>query len=140
LPALGVGLLLTSVLLIALVIDQRSIFSISDHVDALYAPFGLHPDPNVLFGILYVTGVTGILLWLVTIWGVRTQKPGACVLSGIILIVATSLAVFVLLVSEHGARIFPTVWGLAGLLPCIAGLVAVTSLWAPRRVVERGAR
>jgi hypothetical protein len=74
----------------------------------------------------------------VTIWGVRTKKPGARVLPGIVLVIATSVAVFILLVSEHGARIFPTLWGLAGLLPCIAGLVAVTSLWRPGRVEERG--
>lgn len=138
LPALGVGLLLTSVMLVALVIDQASIFSIAGHVEALYAPFGLHPDPNVLFGILYVSGAIGILLWLVTIWGVRTRKPGARVLPGIVLFIATSFAVFVLLVSEHGTRIYPTAWGLAGLLPCVAGLVAVTSLWRPGRAQERG--
>jgi hypothetical protein len=125
-------------MLISLVIDQAIIFSISDHVDALYAPFGLHPDPNVLFGILYVTGVIGILLWLATIWGVRRQNRGARVIAGIVFVLATSFAVFVLLVSEHGTRIFPTLWGLAGLLPCIAGLVAVTSLWTPGRVAQRG--
>lgn len=125
-------------MLIALVIDQASILSISDHVEALYGPFGLHPDPNVLFGILYVTGAVGIVLWLATIWGVSRQNRGARVMAGIILVIATSLAVFVLLVSEHGTRIFPTLWGLAGLLPCMAGLVAVTSLWTPGRAVERG--
>ena len=94
----------------------------------------------MLFSILYVTGAIGILLSLVTIWGVRTQRPGARVLPGIVLVVATSYAVFVLLVSEHGTRTFPTVWGLAGLLFCSAGLVAVTSLWTPGRVVGRGDR
>jgi hypothetical protein len=127
--AMGIGLLLTVITLIALVIDQASVHSIADHVDALYAPLGLHPDPNVLFGILYVTGLIGIVLWLATIWGARKQKRGARVVASIVFVVATSFALLVLFVSEHGTQIFPTVWGVVGLLPSVAGLLAVTLSW-----------
>jgi hypothetical protein len=127
--ALGIGLLLTVITLIALVIDQASVHSIADHVDTLYAPLGLHPDPNVLFGILYVTGLIGIVLWLSTIWGARRQKRGARVVASMVFVVATSFALLVLFVSEHGTQIFPTVWGVVGLLPSVAGLLAVTLSW-----------
>ena len=126
---MGVGLLFTVITLIALIIDQASIQSIADHVDALYAPLALHPDPNVLLGILYVTGLIGIVLWLATIWGARRQKRSARVAASFVFVVATSLALLVLFVSEHGTQIFPTVWGIVGLLPSVAGLLAVILLW-----------
>lgn len=129
--ALGVGLLLTVVALVALVIDQWSAHSIADHVAALYSPLGLHPDPNVLFGILYVTGLIGVLLWLTTIRAVSRHHRWARVVASVVLVVATSGALLVLVVSEHGMQIFPTAWGVLGLAPCLAGLVAVIWLWAP---------
>jgi hypothetical protein len=131
--AMGVGLLLTMVLLIALVIDQTSVNTIADHVDALYGPLNLHPDPNVLFGILYVTSVIGILLWVAMIWGVRRQKGWARVVVSMVSLVATSFALLVLFVSEFGSRIFPAS---VGLLPAIAGLVAVILLWTPGRITQ----
>jgi hypothetical protein len=134
--AMGIGLLLTVITLIALIIDQASGSSIADHVNALYAPLGLHPDPNVLFGYLYVIGGIGVLLWLTMIWGVRRDKRWARVVASFVLVVATSLALLVLFVSEYGGQIFPTLWGILGLLPCLAGLVAVILLWTPGRVVE----
>ena len=45
------------------------------------------------------------------------------------LVVATSIALLVLFVFEFGTPIFPTAWGILGLLPCTAGLVAVTLMW-----------
>lgn len=134
--AMGIGLLLTVITLTALTIDRVSVHSIADHVDALYAPLDLHPDPNVLFGILYVIGVTGVLLWLTMIWGVRRHRRWARVVASIVFMVSTSIALLVLFVSEYGTQIFPTAWGILGLLPSIAGLVAVILLWMPGRGVE----
>jgi hypothetical protein len=134
--AMGIGLLLTVTTLIALIIDQTSIYSIADHVEALYAPLDLHPDPNVLFGILYVTGLIGALLWLTMIWGVRGHKRWARVMASTVFVVAASIALLVLFVSEYGTRILPAPWGLIGLLPSIAGLVAVILLWTPGRALQ----
>ncbi len=75
--AMGSGLLLIVVELIALVIDQTTVHSIAHHVRALYAPYGLHPDPNWLFYYLYATAAIGILLWLTTIRLVIRQRRGA---------------------------------------------------------------
>jgi len=134
--AMGIGLLLTLVMLVALIIDQTSVNTIADHVAALYGPLNLHPDPNVLFNILYVTSVIGILLWVTMIWGVRRQKAWARVVVSIIFLAATSLALMVLFVSEFGFRIFPAPVGILGLLPGIAGLVAVVLLWTPGRLAK----
>lgn len=132
--AMGIGLLLTAGMLIALIVDQATVHSIANHVDALYAPFDLHPDPNVLFGIQYVIGAIGILLWLTTMRAVLRNKRGSRVVSSIVFLAAASLALLVLVVSEYGTQIFPPQWGVLGLLPSVAGLVAVIAMWTPRRV------
>ena len=129
--AMGAGLVLSVVMLIALIFDQMNSEGLALHVQDLYAPYDLNPDPNVLFGYLYVTSVAGILLWLTTIWGVRQSRPGARVVTTIVFVFGASLAFFNLVVSEYGTQIFPTLWGILGLLPSIAGLVAVVLLWTP---------
>lgn len=131
--ALGVGLLLTVIWSIALVIDQVSLHRIADHVHSLYAPRHLNPDPNALFNILYVTGTIGIVLWLRTIWGASRQERLTRYVASIVFVLATGIALLGLLASEYGTRILPTVWGVLGLLPCIAGLVAVILLWTPAK-------
>lgn len=44
-------------------------------------------------------------------------------------LVGAALAVFNLFVTEHGTQIFPVLWSVLGLLPSLAGLVAVGLLW-----------
>ena len=129
--AMGVGLLLSVATLIALIFDQTNGDGLALHVQDLYAPYDLNPDPNVLFGYLYVTTVVGILMWLTTIWSVRHRKPGARVVATIVFVFGASLAFFNLVVSEYGTQLFPTLWGFLGLLPSVAGLVAITLLWTP---------
>ncbi len=134
--AMGLGLLLTVVELIALVIDQTAVHGIAHHLSALYAPYGLHPDPDWLFYYLYATTATGILLWLTTIWVVRRQKRWARVIAATVFVVATGIALLNLSVSEYGTRIFPLFWGILGLLPCVAGLAAVVLLWTAGRAKD----
>jgi len=131
--AMEAGLVLTLVALAALIVDQATVHSISDHVAALYGPLGLHPDPNELFGILYATGAIGVLLWLTMIWGVRRHRRWARGAASLVCLAATASALLVLLVSEYGTRIFPTVWGIVGLLPCMVGLLAIVMLWRAGR-------
>lgn len=133
---MGIGLLLTVIALIALIIDQVNGDTLARHVEALYAPHDLDPDPNVLFGYLYVVGVIGILLWLATIWGIIQRKRGARVVATIVFVLGTSVALFNVFVSEYGMQIFPTLWGVVGLLPSVAGLVAVIVLWRQGRTTE----
>jgi hypothetical protein len=134
--AMSLGLLLTVVTLVASIIDQASLHSIADHVQALYAPYNLHPDPSLLFTIVYMTGSFGIIMWLATIRGVVRQKRWPRYVAVFLCLAATSAALLNLLAAEYGTRIFPTVWGVLGLLPCIAGLVAVVLMWTPGRAVQ----
>lgn len=134
--AMGVGLLLTVIALIALVIDQATGHTLAGHVEALYAPYDLDPDPNVLFGYLYVVGTIRILLWLATIWGVKQGKRGVKIGAALVFVAGISIALFNAFVSEYGVEIFPTLWSVLGLLPSVAGLMAVILLWAPDRTTE----
>lgn len=134
--AMGIGLLLTVIALIALIIDQVRGQTLARHVQTLYAPHDLNPDPNVLFGYLYVVGVIGILLWLATIWGIIQHKRGARVVATTVFVLGSSVALFNIFVSEYGMQIFPTLWGVLGLLPSVAGLLAVIILWRQGRSME----
>ena len=136
---MGIGLLLTVIALIALIaliLDQMNGYTLARHVEALYAPHDLDPDPNVLFGYLYAVGAIGILLWLATIWGIIQRKRGARVVATIVFVLGTSVALFNVFVSEYGMQIFPTVWGILGLVPSVAALVAVIVLWRQGRTTE----
>lgn len=130
---MGIGLLLTVAMLVALIVDQASGHGMADQVRAHYSPFNLHPDPAVLYGYLYVTGATGVLLWLATIRGVMKHKRWARVVTSLVLVCATGFALLVMFASEYGGRVVPAGWGVLGLLPCVAGLVAVILLWNPGR-------
>ena len=76
------------------------------------------------------------MLWLMTIWAVGRRKRGARLVATAVFVLATGIALLNLSVSEYGTRIFPTVWGILGLLPCVAGLVAVILLWTPGRAKD----
>ena len=134
--AMGLGLLLTVVESIALVIDQTAVHSIAHHLSALYAPYGLHPDPDWFYYYLYATAAIGILLWLTTIWVVGRRKRGARLVATTVFVVATGIALLNLSVSEYGTRIFPLFWGILGLLPCVGGLAAVFVLWTTGRAKD----
>lgn len=137
LTALEIGLLLTVTAVIALIIDQTTVHRLAAHVEDLYAPHDLHPDPNVLFGYLYASGVIGIVLWLTTIWGVKHRRRGVTVGATTVFVVGGSLAIFNVFVSEYGGRIFPPLWSIVGLLPSVAGLAAVILLWTSGRAKEK---
>ena len=134
--ALGLGLLLTVTALIAAVVDQRSAHTIADHVYALYAPFGPQPDPNTLFTFLYTIGGAGVLMWLATIWGAKRRQRWVAAVATMIFLVGTGPSVLVLVVHEHGTRIFPVGWGVLSLLPCVLGFVAVVLLWMPHHTAS----
>ncbi|TFD61706.1 hypothetical protein E3T39_06660 [Cryobacterium suzukii] len=129
--ALLVGLVLSVVLLGGVVIDQTIVHSLLHHVEALYAPYELQADPNVLFVYLYATGLIGIGFWLLVIWGARAGRPWTPIVTTLVFLIGAGLAVFSLVVAEYDTQIFPQLWGVLGLLPSVAGLVAVLLLWSP---------
>jgi len=127
--ALRVGLALSLASAIGLFIDQTIGHSLAEHVRAQYSPYGAVPDPNVLFGYLYATAGLAIAAWLITLRGVRGGKSWVRLFASLAFVVGAMLAVFNLVITEHGTLIFPVLWSVLGLLPSAAGLVAVSLLW-----------
>jgi hypothetical protein len=82
---------------------------------------------------LVTIGALGITAWLWMVWAVIKQRRWARPAATTLFVLASGLAVANLTVREYGQTILPTQVGLVGLLPCLAGLAAVTLLWMRER-------
>lgn len=119
----------TSVLLgVVALIDRLNSQSLADHARAVYLPYGEDPGPNVLAGCVGAVAVTGIVLWLLVVHGVRAGRWWAVWLAAASVAITATLAVTLLAVTEYGERIFPPVWGGLALLAPLAGVGTVVSL------------
>lgn len=127
--ALSIGLALSLASIAGLLVDQMSVHSLADHVSAQYSPFGKVPDPDVLFAYLYITAGLGVVVWMIALRGARRRKRWVPWLAGMTFVVGAALAVFNLVITEHGTQVFPVLWSVLGLLPSVAGLIAVSLLW-----------
>ncbi|MPV37470.1 hypothetical protein GB881_10530 [Georgenia subflava] len=87
---------------------------------------------------LSVLGALGVAGWLGSIWAARTGRRWARWAAAGMFTLGTSVALFNLLVRDtSGDTGLPPLLGWAGMLPCVAGLVAVVLLWRrPRRSGE----
>lgn len=135
--AMTAGLILTVIATVAPVVDIVTVDTISDHVRAAYPAWGqasVHADRNAMVIYLVITGVLGIICWLCVIRSVvagkrwaRAAATSAC---------AVGLLIALVNLTTGGDRydvILPTGYGLLTLLPSLAGLAAVVSLWRPAR-------
>ena len=115
------SVLLSAVLAAAAAVDQTGGRSLADHADAVYAPYGQQPDPNLLYGLVYTVAAVGVLLWLPVFRAVRSHRRSAPVLAVVMATITAALAVLLLVSTEYGAQIFPPVWGVLALLPAVTG-------------------
>lgn len=79
---------------------------------------------------LSIVGALGILCWLWTIWAVKAGQRWARGAATTMFALGTGIALLDLLIKDtSGDTGLPPLLGWAGLLPCLAGLMAVTLLW-----------
>lgn len=97
----------------------------------------LDRDNGALLTYLYGIGALGALCWLWMAWAVSRRKRWARPVATTIFVLAGGVALFNLLVQEYGNTILPTPLGVLGVLPCLAGLVAVVPLWTRDRLPAR---
>ncbi len=129
------GLILTVIATVAPIVDMATVDTISDHVRAAYPAWGqtlVAADRNAMVIYLVVTGVLGIVSWLWVIRAVmagkrwaRAAATSAC---------AAGLLLALVNLTTGGGQydvILPTGYGVLTLLPSLAGLLAVVSLWRP---------
>lgn len=133
--AMAAGLILNVIATVAPVVDIATVDTISDHVRAAYPAWGtasVGADRNAMVIYLVITGVLGIVTWLYVIRAVKVGKRWARAAATSAFAVGMLLAL-VNLTTGGGQYdvILPTGYGVLTLLPSLAGLVAVVSLWRP---------
>ena len=126
--AMYVGLALTVLVLLVPLFDKAML---AGHIQAGYPAYDhsrIGSAMSIYLIYLSVLGALGILGWAATIWLAR--KPWAPWLATALFVIGTSIATFNLLVKDtSGDTGLPPLFGWIGLLPCVAGLIAVVLLW-----------
>jgi hypothetical protein len=131
--AMYVGLGLTVAAIIVLHVDHVTGNALVRHVRAGYPSYGqVRIDTAVTTYLIYlsVLGALGVLCWLFTIWAVSTRRAWARWVATALFAAGTGIALFNLLVRDtSGDTGLPPLLGWVGMLPSIAGLLAVIFLW-----------
>ncbi|MBV8991945.1 MAG: hypothetical protein JOZ73_12290 [Solirubrobacterales bacterium] len=131
--AICVGLALTVVALVVLYVDHATANKLADHIRAGYPTYSQgRIDTAVTTYLVYlsVTGALGIICWLWTIWALKAGQRWARAAATAMFALGTGIALFDLLIKDtSGETGLPPLLGWTGMLPCLAGLLAVTLLW-----------
>ena len=131
--AMYAGLGLTVVAVIVAYVDHATANVLAGHIRAGYPGYTqARIDTAVTTYLVYlsVVGVLGILCWLAAIRAVKAGKRWARGAATAMFALGTGIAVIDLLVKDtSGDTGLPPLLGWAGMLPCLAGLLAVTLLW-----------
>ncbi|NIH78981.1 hypothetical protein [Amycolatopsis viridis] len=130
--AIGAGLVLQLLTIAAVLLATGAI---EEHLRGVYAQY--RPDQaeragGIVVTYLLVVGVLGAAGWLLTAWAHRRRTRWTRVLAWTFLVLGTLLAVTNLAITEYGSRLVPLWLGVAGLVPSLAGLAAVTLLHRER--------
>ncbi|MCK9794058.1 hypothetical protein M1843_09900 [Isoptericola sp. 4D.3] len=145
LAAMSVGLGLTVLVAIAPLLDGVT-HLLSDHVRAGYPSYDTAQVGAAVTAYQYLlagVGVLGVAAWLWTIRAVRRGKRWARGVAAAALALAVVVALTALLARDTSGDVgLAPALGWAGLLPCVAGGVAVGLLWQMPRpgVVSPGTR
>ena len=95
-----------------------------------YTPARIDSAVTTYLVYLSVVGALGIICWLLAIWAVRAGKRWVRGAATAMLALGTAIAVVDLLIRDtSGDTGLPSLLGWVGVLPCLAGLLAVTRLW-----------
>jgi hypothetical protein len=131
--AMYAGLVLSVVATIVPHVDHATANVLADHIRAGYPAYtAARIDSAVTTYLIYLTvvGALGIVAWLGMIWAVKARKRRARGAATATFVLATSIAAFDLFVRDtSGDTGLPPLLGWIGMLPCLAGLLAVALLW-----------
>ena len=131
--AMYAGLGLTVVAMLIAYVDHATANVLAGHIQAGYPGYSrARIDDAVTIYLIYlsVVGVLGIISWLGTIRAIRAGKRWARWVATAIFVVATLIALTGLLIKDtSGDTGLPPLLGGVGMLPCLAGLLAVGLLW-----------
>lgn len=135
------GLALTVAAVAVPYVDHATANVLASHVRAGYPSYPpARIDSAVTSYLIYlsVAGALGIACWLALIRAVKAGQRWAPAAATVAFALGTSIALTNLLVRDtSGGTGLPPLLGWAGMLPCLAGLVAVTLLWKERHELSR---
>jgi hypothetical protein len=113
-------------------VDRAMSTVLADHIRDGYPTYTdaqIDSGVNTWLVILSLVGALGITSWCLTIWALKSSKRWA---ASAMFAVGTSVALSALLVKDtSGDTGLAPLLGSIGVLPCIAGVVAVAMLWRP---------
>ncbi|MEV0268051.1 hypothetical protein AB0H43_04680 [Hamadaea sp. NPDC050747] len=110
---------------------------LAEHIQAGYPAYDrgqVDSAVGLALTLLTVVGVLGVLAWIGTTWAVQRDKRWARPVATVMFLVGASLGLTGLLTRDtSGDTGLPATLGLLGLVPSLAGLLAVALLWIGRR-------
>ncbi len=128
-----VGLGLTVVATIVPYVDRATTHLLADHIQAGYPGYArtqVDSAVSTYLVLLSAIGALGVLAWLGTIWAVRAGKRWARPVATVMFALGASVGLIGLLTKDtSGATGLPPVLGWVGMVPCLAGLLAIALLW-----------
>ncbi len=131
--AMYAGLTLTVLAMLALVYDLVLTGGLARHLHQVYDGYVASPPSEAaIAAYLFTVGALGVVGWLWTVRAVHRRNRWVRPVATALFMFGSGLAVAHLTVAEYGQTILPTSFGLASLLPSLAGLVAVVLLWQGR--------
>jgi hypothetical protein len=131
--AMYAGVALTVFAMIVPYIDHATANVLADHIRAGYPTYSqARIDSAVTIYLVYLSiiGMLGVVCWFWTIRALNAGKRWARGATTATFVLATGIALFDLLVKDtSGDTGLPPLLGWIGMLPCLAGFLAVTLLW-----------
>jgi hypothetical protein len=131
--AMHAGLALTVVVTTVPLVDHATANVLADHIRAGYPSYSAaRIDSAATTYLIYLSalGAVGIGSWLWSIRAVKARRRWVRETVTAIFVLATGIALFDLMIKDtSGDTGLPPLLGWVGLLPCVAGLLAVGLLW-----------
>ncbi|MGW5360121.1 hypothetical protein [Actinopolymorpha pittospori] len=138
LGAMYAGLVLTVLATIAPYIDRSTTHLLAHHIRSGYPTYHqarVDSAVTTYLVVLSVIGALGVLDWLATAWAVKAGKPWARPTATVMFVLGSSVGLTGLLTTDtSGETGIPPALGWAGMIPCLAGLMAVALLWRRPRL------
>ena len=132
-PAMYAGLALTVAATIAPYVDRATTGVLASHIDAGWPAYGqarIESAVTTWLVILSVLGALGAAGWIGTIWAVESGKRWARWTATTLFALGISIALTLVFITEPtGQQGLPPALAWIGVLPSLAGAVAVARLW-----------
>lgn len=133
LVVMWIGLFLTVVATGYPFVDRATTHLLADHIRAGYPTYTqtrIDSAVSTYLVLLSVVGGLGVLGWLGTTWAVKVGKRWARPAATVMLVLGAGVGLVGLLAQDtSGGTGLPPTLGWLGMLPSVAGVVAVVLLW-----------